>query len=152
MSLICHLSSFSQKNCISDLLSFLSQFFEAVKELHNFPFPILIYTIIGKYKIRIINFGSRTNLYLLFVGQYVRKNICQCLSMIIAKPHSSMIFQKQHSICRHIFNKSEQGEKIDLKCFKLSCYALVKPNKSVHPILTIGIVDLRNNSTHRKIK
>ena len=44
-------------------------FFEAVKELYKFHFPILIYTSIGNKKIRIIYLGSRKYLHLLFVGK-----------------------------------------------------------------------------------
>ena len=42
MCLIFPLSFFSRYFRIGDFLSFLSQFFEAVKELHKVPFPILI--------------------------------------------------------------------------------------------------------------
>ena len=66
-------------------------YFEAVKYLHKVPFPILIYTTIGKNKIRTINFGRRTNLHLLFFYQWVRKSTWQCLSTITSKLHSSII-------------------------------------------------------------
>ena len=42
---------FSQKFRISDLLSFLSQFFEAVRALQKVLFPTSTYTSIGKYTI-----------------------------------------------------------------------------------------------------
>ena len=60
---------------------FLPQFFEAVKELHKVLFPILI---------------NRTNLHILFVGQQVRKNTCQCLSTIKVKLHSLIILPKNY--------------------------------------------------------
>ena len=50
---------FSQKIQISDLLSFISQFFEAVKGLHKVLFPILVYTNIVKYTIP-VTYKQRT--------------------------------------------------------------------------------------------
>ena len=41
-------------------------------------------------------------------------------------------FWKQHLICHQIVNKSAQVGEPDLERF--SCYTLVKPNNSVHPI------------------
>ena len=58
---------------------FLSDFFEAVKELHKVWFPISI---------------NRNNLNFPFVGQQVRKSTCQCLSKINVKLHLSIIFPK----------------------------------------------------------
>ena len=44
-------------------------------------------------------------------------------------------FLNQHLICHHIVNESAQGEEADFEIYFLSCYTLVKPNKSVHPII-----------------
>ena len=60
-------------------LYFLSQLFEAVKELHRSRFLFLV---------------NRTILNLLFVGHQVRKNICQCLSTIKVQLHSSFNLPK----------------------------------------------------------
>ena len=43
--------------------------FELAKEICKENGPIFIKTSIGKKKIRIINFGGRSDLYLIFVGQ-----------------------------------------------------------------------------------
>ena len=43
-------------------------------------------------------------------------------------------FRNQHLICHRIVNKSAQREEEKFKRMLLSCYNLVKPNKSVHPI------------------
>ena len=45
-----------------------------------------------------------------------------------------LFFLNQHLICHHIVNKSAQGEEGYFESFLLSCYTLVKPNKSVQPI------------------
>ena len=42
--------------------------------------------------------------------------------------------QSQHSIFHHIINKSAQVEEAYLERCILSCYTLVNPNNSVHPI------------------
>ena len=76
---------------------FLSQFFEAVKELHKFRFSISI---------------NRTTLHLLFVGHQVRKNTWQCLSTIKVKLHSSIIVPTKNqfvitfSTSQHTYRRS----------------------------------------------
>ena len=48
--------------------------------------------------------------------------------------------KRKHSICHHIVIKLSQGQEVDFKSCLLSCYNLVNPNKSVHPI------DLQNTN------
>ena len=125
----------------------LSQFFEAVKELHEVQFSILI---------------NRTNLHLLLVFQQARKDTCQYLSTIKVK-QSSIIFPKKHSIFHHIFNNSAQGQKAEYGSYLFSFFlgeseyefALHRPLKIrtvFRSVLTIRIGSLQENSVYRKIR
>ena len=94
MFLICHFSPFFSPFLNQSSFVIFLTILATVKELYNVHFPISIYTRIGKYKIRVINFGSRINLNLLFVGELVRNNTRQWLSIIKAKLHTSNISLK----------------------------------------------------------
>ena len=77
MFLTYHLSPiFSQFSNQSYLVNYLA-IFKAVKEIYKVYFLIFIFTGIGKYKIRIIDFGSITNLNFLLFGQYIINITCQ---------------------------------------------------------------------------
>ena len=69
MYLMCNFSSFfSQLPNQSSVIISLT-IFEAVKELYKVRFPIYIYISIGKNNTRIIDFGSKNDLHLIFFGQ-----------------------------------------------------------------------------------
>ena len=122
---------FSHKFQFSDILSFLSQLFEVVKELYKFQFTIFILHQHWKIKDNNIQLWQQKQPYFAIFWSIDNKNTCQYLSTIKAKLHSSIIFQKQHSIFYHIVNKSAQVEEADFGSCLLSCYTLMKPNKSV---------------------
>ena len=65
--LMFNLSSFSSQLLNQSYLVMSLTLFEAVKELYKFSSPILIYTSNKKKMIRIIEFGSRTDLTLISV-------------------------------------------------------------------------------------
>ena len=70
-----HLAPFSPQISNHSSLDIYVTTFEAVKKLYKVHFPILINIRIVKYKIRIIDFGSRTNLHFLSVGQSAHNTI-----------------------------------------------------------------------------
>ena len=140
----------------------MSHLFESVKELYKVHFPILIYTSIGKYKIRKIDFFRRTNLHFLFVVQLVRNNTFQCLSTGKANIKSSFIFKKNQFVITSSTSHHKERRPIwKVVCFLAIlwwsrirvCNPLTSKKKTFLRIgLTIGIGSLWYNLSCRNIR
>ena len=90
--LICYLSSFFSQIPNQSYLVISVTISEGVKEWYKVNFTIMVYTSIENYKIRIIDFGRKITLRLVFIVHQLRNITCKWLLTIKSKLHSSFIF------------------------------------------------------------